>query len=164
MYQSWSVVFGEQPTAAKWNILGTNDASFNNGTGLPTAGADGAIVATSEATTSTSYADLATTTDTITVAVGANGKVMVGMSASMAQNTQNSAIYVGYTMSGANSVAAADSQCMSFTAYTNNVGFVMGSPFFLEALTPGSTTFKMKYRVSGGTGTFSNRRIFAIPL
>lgn len=28
-YQSWSVVFGEQPSAAKWNILGTNDASFN---------------------------------------------------------------------------------------------------------------------------------------
>lgn len=27
-YASWSVVFGEQPTASKWNILGTNDAHF----------------------------------------------------------------------------------------------------------------------------------------
>lgn len=27
-YSSWSVVFGEQPSAAKWNILGTNDAHF----------------------------------------------------------------------------------------------------------------------------------------
>lgn len=35
-YASWSVVFGEQPSAAKWNILGTNDSSFNDGTGLPT--------------------------------------------------------------------------------------------------------------------------------
>lgn len=33
-YQSWSVVYGEQPSAAKWNILGTNDASFNDGTGI----------------------------------------------------------------------------------------------------------------------------------
>lgn len=33
-YTSWSVVFGEQPSAAKWNILGTNDASFNDGSGL----------------------------------------------------------------------------------------------------------------------------------
>lgn len=33
-YASWSVVFGEQPSAAKWNILGLNDASFNDGTGL----------------------------------------------------------------------------------------------------------------------------------
>lgn len=34
-YSSWSVVYGEVPSAAKWNILGTNDASFNDGTGLP---------------------------------------------------------------------------------------------------------------------------------
>lgn len=27
-YASWSVVFGEQPSAAKWNILGSNDAHF----------------------------------------------------------------------------------------------------------------------------------------
>lgn len=33
-YASWSVVFGEQPSTAKWNILGTNDASFNDGTGI----------------------------------------------------------------------------------------------------------------------------------
>lgn len=29
-YASWSVVFGEQPSAAKWNILGTNDAFFED--------------------------------------------------------------------------------------------------------------------------------------
>lgn len=33
-YAAWSVIAGEQPTAAKWNILGTNDASFNDGTGI----------------------------------------------------------------------------------------------------------------------------------
>lgn len=33
-YQLWDVVYGEQPTAAKWNILGTNDASFNDGSGI----------------------------------------------------------------------------------------------------------------------------------
>lgn len=33
-YSSFSVVFGEQPSAAKWNILGTNDASFNDGSGI----------------------------------------------------------------------------------------------------------------------------------
>lgn len=29
-YASWSVTFGEQPSAAKWNILGTNDAYFDS--------------------------------------------------------------------------------------------------------------------------------------
>lgn len=33
-YQPWSVVAFEQPTAAKWNILGTNDAGFFDGTGI----------------------------------------------------------------------------------------------------------------------------------
>lgn len=38
-YAAFSVVFGETPSAAKWNILGTNDASFNDGSGF----ASGAI-------------------------------------------------------------------------------------------------------------------------
>lgn len=29
-YQEWDVVFGEVPSAAKWNILGTNDGRFND--------------------------------------------------------------------------------------------------------------------------------------
>ena len=32
-YATWSVVFGEQPSASKWNILGTNDAFFYTYTG-----------------------------------------------------------------------------------------------------------------------------------
>lgn len=43
-YVSWSVVFGEQPSAAKWNILGTNDASFNDGTGITSLGSPSKIV------------------------------------------------------------------------------------------------------------------------
>lgn len=35
-YTSWSVAFGEQPSASKWNIIGTNMASFDEriGSGL----------------------------------------------------------------------------------------------------------------------------------
>lgn len=36
-YTSWSVVYGEQPSAAKWNILGTNDAYFDSLVGSGTA-------------------------------------------------------------------------------------------------------------------------------
>lgn len=28
-YSAWSVIAGEQPTTAKWNLLGTNDSTFN---------------------------------------------------------------------------------------------------------------------------------------
>lgn len=33
-YTSWSVTAGEVPTTAMWNILGSNDASFNTGNGF----------------------------------------------------------------------------------------------------------------------------------
>lgn len=33
-YAAWSVVFGEQPSASKWNMLGSNDASLADGTGI----------------------------------------------------------------------------------------------------------------------------------
>lgn len=36
-YVAWSVSFGEQPSAAKWNILGTNDAYFDAQIGSGTA-------------------------------------------------------------------------------------------------------------------------------
>lgn len=39
-YTAWAVTAGEQPTTAYWNMLGTNDASFNSGAGFN----DGAIV------------------------------------------------------------------------------------------------------------------------
>lgn len=37
-YVAWSVVFGEQPSAAKWNILGQNDAAFNADKGVTSEG------------------------------------------------------------------------------------------------------------------------------
>lgn len=33
-YASWSVSFGEQPSAAKWNIIGSNMAGFNDGSAI----------------------------------------------------------------------------------------------------------------------------------
>lgn len=37
VYTAWSVVFGEQPSAAKWNLLGANDAFFDGLIGSGTA-------------------------------------------------------------------------------------------------------------------------------
>jgi len=38
-YTAWTVVFGEQPTASKWNALGVNDGGFKDGSLID----DGAI-------------------------------------------------------------------------------------------------------------------------
>jgi len=54
-YTAWSVVFGEQPTAAKWNQLGANDAGFKDGTNIDT----GALIARHYAALSVGTAALA---------------------------------------------------------------------------------------------------------
>lgn len=175
-YASWSVVFGEQPSAAKWNILGTNDASFNDGTGIGNAtitanklatGAANATVATSETTTSTSYTDLTTTTDTVTVTVGANGLALVCLYTQFSHSVNTGTVYVSFVGSGANTIAASDTYALLYQEPLNSPDFKLGigTPILLTGLTAGSTTFKMKYKIAvAGTGTFLNRRIAVIPL
>ena len=78
-YAAWSVTFGEQPSAAKWNILGTNDASFNDGTGIGT----NAIAAASLKTNAIKLgyaaitADVSTASTTVVAATGLSVTVTV---------------------------------------------------------------------------------------
>lgn len=78
-YTAWSVSFGEQPSAAKWNILGTNDASFNDGTGIGT----NAIAAASLSTSAIKLgyaaitADISTASGTVVQAVGLSTTVTI---------------------------------------------------------------------------------------
>ena len=81
-YTSWSVISGEIPTASKWNILGTNDASFNDGTGIGTNAVAAASLATSAitlgytqitsnfTTTSASYTALTGLSQAVTIPSG----------------------------------------------------------------------------------------------
>lgn len=159
-YASWSVVAGEQPSAAKWNILGTNDASFNNGTGLPTANSSVTTVVTSQTTASTSYTDLSTVGPTVTVTVGSSGKVLVTMNCELFTSGVNNA-YASILISGATTQAATDDQAIQNGTGADCAG---GQSFLLSGLSTGSTTFKMQYRVSAGTGTFARRRVSVLVL
>lgn len=165
-YSVWSVVFGEQPSAAKWNILGANDASFNDGTGIANQtitpnhlalSADTATVTTTQTTTSTSYTDLATVGPTVTVTVGVNGKVLVFMSSKVANNTANAYTHVAFAVSGANTIAAADINGIYMGNHGGTPDNKFGIPIMLEGLSTGATAFTLKYKVSGGTGTYQDR-------
>lgn len=125
-----------------------------------------ASVTTSQGTSSTSYVQLATTTDTVTVTIGPNGVALVIISANMSQANQNAIIATSFDVSGANTIAANDVTVLNFTAYTNGASMALSGPFMLTGLTPGSTTFGMRYKVTGSpaSGTWSNRTISVIPL
>lgn len=66
-YVAWSVTFGEQPSAAKWNILGTNDAFFDSligsGTALTTYSPSYANITVSNGTVVAKYQTLGKMTD-----------------------------------------------------------------------------------------------------
>lgn len=170
-YASWSVTFGEQPSAAKWNILGTNDASFNDGTGIANAaigpsklatGAATSVVATTETTTSATYTGL-TTPNAVTVTVGANGLLLVTWQG-VFTNTVGNGHFISVALSSANTAASSDAYAI--TGNSNVGGFPTSSYTKLfTGLTPGSTTVTLQFRVNGGsTFSGSNRSLVAIPL
>ena len=117
-------------------------------------------MATSETTTSTSYADLTTTTDTVTVTIGNSGMALV-MLQSLSSNTGGTNT-IGFAISGASTVAAGDPLPLFILVMLAVFKHKQAVLFGYWPLA-GSTTFKMKYKVSAGTGTFANRRISVVP-
>lgn len=120
-----------------------------------------ATVATSETTGSTSYANLTTTTDTITATIGANGIALVIIGATF-NNSGANITYSDFGCTGTNTRVAQDATALEggFSSTTLSASKVT----LLTGLNAGSTVFKMYYRVTAGTGTFANRSIAVIPL
>lgn len=129
-------------------------------------GAATALVATAETTATTSYVDLTTTTDSVTTTIGANGLALVNISSLMSNNTASDSCFMSFAVSGASTVAASDANSIQYgiAATGANSLYKMGIGILLTGLTAGSNTFKVKYKVNGGTGTFTNRQISVIPL
>jgi hypothetical protein len=130
----------------------------------PTSGPATATVLTAETTTSSTPVDLATTTDQVTITVGSSGLVIVFLNSEIISNTASAVSTVLFALSGANTMAAAAPYQFSYQAFAASAVGVSGAPFLMAGLNPGATTFKMKYKTSSGTATFSYRMISAIPL
>lgn len=128
-------------------------------------GTQGVVVVTQETTTSTGWVDLTTTTDTVTVTIGPSGAAQVNVYSNMGNNTANGRAYMSFAASGANTIAADISLSVGYTAPASSSAVLvgLGNTFFFSGLTPGSTTFKMKYSVTSGTGSFGNRRLWVQP-
>jgi hypothetical protein len=127
---------------------------------VPTAG----TVNVSDTTTATSYGDLPAGTLGPSVTVTSGTAVLVGVSAKIQNSLNTASSFASYAVSGATTVAASDTWGVSIQAPTAASTTVNASRVTLHTgLTAGSNTFAMKYRVSGGTGSFDMRHIFAIP-
>lgn len=117
-----------------------------------------AIVETSEATTSTSYTDLATAGPQVTVTSGPN--LIIHTTADLVCNTAGQTARTTFNVSGATSITESDIRALKNTSTTN----LRATVTTVMTVTPGVNTVKMLYRTSGtSTATFANRRLIVLP-
>lgn len=112
-----------------------------------------AVVATAENTNSTSYTDLATAGPSVTLLTGT--KAIIWAHTTAQNNAAPDACYLSYAVSGATTIAAADTKAVFANSAGNGYNQVLSACWSTTALTPGYNTFTLKYRVSGNTGTFA---------
>lgn len=122
---------------------------------VPTA----AFTAGSSTTAATAYGNLAdAVTTSVTVAHGT--RAFVSVFSHFASSVAGNRSHVGFEISGSTVVAAGDSKSIN-TILTGSTRF--GASWTQIDMTAGTSTFTLRYRVTAGTGTFSNRRIAVIP-
>lgn len=120
----------------------------------------GAIVETSQTTTATTYSSLTTPGPSVTLTT--SGGVFIAINADCQNSLANTASHASFELSGATVSAAIDQRSIRVETVAN--GAVSACRTTLNAVTPGSNTVNMMYRVSGGTGTFQRRRLQALGL
>lgn len=165
-------------TAAQWNasvrdnLLMTGPALATTATGFFVATAANTLaqripgsdtVSTSQSTTSTSYTDLTTVGPSVTATTGV--AALVTFSCWATNDTGGARSAVSYAMSGASSAAGQDltSGAMQVGSGTTGLSTSVGRAYLHTSLTAGSTTFKVQYKASAGTGTFQQRTLSVIP-
>jgi len=121
------------------------------------------FVSTAQSTTSVTYAALATA-QAVTVTTGTKVLVLLSMSATSDNITNNPRSFMSVAVSGATTTAASDANSvMSRCIQANVLNGRVGVSLFLTC-TAGSNTFTAQFRQPDYTGTFSDRQLIVIDL
>lgn len=170
---TWTV--GQMVTSSQMNILSANlnetaVAKATTSGGYPVSTGVNSLaervigfdsVATGVTHTNQNFSDLLNSIGpTVTVTSGPRA---IGMHSSYLDNSNvNSTSLTALEISGATTYAATDNLALSMTSSTVNA-HLRASYVCVYEMMPGSNTFRMKYRVSGGTGQFNLRRLTVLP-
>ena len=139
----------------------TNTWSYRPPGGFPASAT--ATVATYEQTSSTSFTDLTTAGPAVTLTTGTKALLII-TSRIYAQDSGGYA-YVGVAVSGATTIAAAQTYCIEARQAQVNDILQISAVYFLTGLTAGTNTFTLKYKqVSATNGYFSNRSVAVIDM
>jgi hypothetical protein len=139
-----------QTTGTKWAAVAAAGSASGPGSG--------------ETTNSGSYTDLPTPGPAVTVTIDPLGIAIVTVSADIACFSLNDG-FASFAVSGANTIAANDQSAarldltLSSISAFDSIDIRCSAVTVLTGLTPGSTTFTMKYRSNFGTNSYFNRKI-----
>lgn len=118
-------------------------------------------VLTSESTSGTSYAALATA-QAVTVTTGT--QALVFFAAQFTNATLGNGAYMSYAVSGASTFAANDNWCLLYEPYASNKFVGASRHYWHYGLTAGSNTFTCQFKSSAATAAnFRSRQIVVIP-
>lgn len=123
---------------------------------------DSQTISTSQTTTSTSYADLATVGPQVTATTGT--KALVFWEAQMSCSVSNTSVRSAIAVSGATTIGASDSEDLYIDGLPAGQQIRAAAFQMHTALTGGSNTFKMQYKVGAGTGTYLDRQLVVMAL
>jgi hypothetical protein len=112
-----------------------------------------ANVNTSEATSSTSYTDLATAGPSITIDVGSSGIALIHWEFSLGGASGAGEARCGVGINGADPTP--DIRAYHVNSVTETFNFWR----LFDSLTPGNNIFKLRYRTDGTSINFASRRI-----
>lgn len=124
---------------------------------------------TSATTTSGTYVTQLSdsVTNAVTVTIGTNGLALVIVSFFGFVTGNTADLYASFVASGTNTVAVSDNNAVVYGVGPSGGGSGVNAGTSkittLTGLTPGSTTFTLQYRATGGTLTASQRSITVIP-
>ena len=170
-----STVAGPTGATGPQGIQGATGATGANGI----FGSKAAKVSSGINTTSTSYTDLTNSPGpSVEVTVPDSGAVLVTVTSSIVgdmiyqlQPINKTIGCMGFELTGANTLFAADSFSLRIGPPYVRVTLQSSATFYLSGLTPGVTTFTAKYKLviaSGETNSvscwFQNRNIIVIPM
>lgn len=130
---------------------------------LNLSGSGSQFLAVSQTTTSAAYIDLATPGPNVEVTINPSGLALVIFGCQLVNNTTGEVCTMSFNASGANTIPVGTYTYVagaSLSVVTVDATKVL----LLTGLQPGSTLFSCKYKVTAGTGTFSNRVLSVIPL
>lgn len=162
-----------------WAIVGTfvrpGTAAAAQAVSMLSARTKAQTINVQESTTSFAWTDLATPGPAVTITIGPSGRALMWLSAKGGWSLVVADVYQGAFMtaqlSGANTLAA-DLQWAAFIETQHGsttfatVSTTIGSAYTFEGLTPGETTFTVKYSVgaSGRSVDFNRRTLVVIAL